>query len=101
MNVEKIEQHIQMMATRFVPEHMREGLAMYVVEGVMPGGFLRAVLEGDLFGALGRADEINMRLLHTYAIYLANDVPAAIYGSPGAVQRWVDHNLELISEDQA
>jgi hypothetical protein len=77
---------------RGVPEHCISGLVRYVTDGVAPGDFLMAVLEGDLFEALGRADDTNIRALPEYGMFLWNDVPAICKGSPERVRAWINHN---------
>ena len=72
-----------------IPEYMRPGLLRYVNSGVPPGGFLYAVIEGDLHAACGKADDQNMRLLPVYSAWLYNRAPAGCFGFKGAVDDWV------------
>jgi len=72
-----------------IPEHMVDGLVRYIVQGVPPGSFLTAVLSGDLFEALRRADDINQSALVGYARFLTNYAPIGSYGSPGSVTEWI------------
>ncbi len=37
-----------------IPEHMREGIAAYVVDRRMPGDFLQALISHDLWETVGR-----------------------------------------------
>lgn len=78
--------------TRNLPEAMRGGLRRYLHDGVLPGSFLRAVLENDLVAAAGAADEKNRTLLFEYAAVLYNAFPArsggACWGSRQAVEDW-------------
>jgi len=39
-----------------IPEHMHDALENYLFRGWNPGGFLTAVLAGDLFNAVWKAD---------------------------------------------
>jgi len=73
-----------------VPEHDWNGLIRYVEDGYLPGGFLTAVLENDLMGALGHADIINQRALPAIGQWLYNYAPAGCYGSKEAVQRYCE-----------
>jgi len=40
-----------------------------------PGSFVTAVICNDLLGAVTRADSINRRWLHVYALFVSNDLP--------------------------
>lgn len=75
-----------------IPDYMAGGLARWIAGGVMPGGFLSAVLRGDLFGALGKADENNLRMLPAYGYFLYNKAPMMCYGSPEKVKAWAASN---------
>jgi hypothetical protein len=66
-----------------------EGLALYITHGIEPGSFLSAVLTNDLMGALGRADDQNVRLLREYGMILYNDSPSGCYGSPERFAAWI------------
>jgi hypothetical protein len=72
-----------------IPEHCREGLSMYLLYGVPPGSFLRAVLSNDLSEACARADEENQRALYDYVYVLYNVAPANAWGSPTKVDDWI------------
>ena len=61
----------------------------YVDHGILPGGFLQAVLRNDLRDALERADIRNIKILGAYVSYLMNEVPAACWGSPERVECWL------------
>lgn len=65
-------------------------LAMYVVEGIQPGGFLSAVLANDLFEAVARADGSNRKILPEWVRAVFNVVPTRAWGSRDAVQAWVE-----------
>jgi hypothetical protein len=71
-----------------LPYHMRDGMQLYIEEGIVPGSFLRAVLSNDLMGALGKADDINQAILPVYGRFLYNDAPCGCYGSPETVAAW-------------
>lgn len=77
------------------PEKFRGGLERYIEYGIDGGDFLTAFLEGDLFGALGRADHETRYMLHDIAVFLYNYCPRC-YGSPEAVSAWKEHRRELI-----
>lgn len=72
-----------------LPEHMRDGMRLYIEHGVQPGSFLRAVLSNDLMGALGRADDVNINALPAYGRFLYNEAPSLCWGSPDVVSAWI------------
>lgn len=74
---------------RVIPYHMHNGLALYLALGIQPGGFLRAVLSGDLFEAVGQADMGNIHAIPVYAAFLYNQVPAQCFGNREAVSAWI------------
>lgn len=53
------------------------------------GGFLRAVLENDLIGAINKADHINLIYLPHIAAYIYNRLPSGSWGSPEKVAKWL------------
>lgn len=69
--------------------HLLESLRAYAEVGRPTGDFLRCVLENDLFGALGRADDVNKWLLPFICMYIYNEMPTACWGSAEKVDRWV------------
>lgn len=74
-----------------IPERMHGGIRRFLHDGVLPGSFLRAVLENDLVGATGQADDENRELLWDYALMLYNAFPArsvGCWGSREAVDDW-------------
>ncbi len=71
-----------------IPETLRESLLRYAESHVPTGGFLAAVLANDLFGAAGRADDVNGRLLPEICTWIYCNLPANSYGSPEAVAAW-------------
>jgi hypothetical protein len=73
-----------------IPPHMRPGVERYVMLGIPPGDFLRAVLRNDMMEALGRADEDNLAAMRGYAQFLYGYTPHGCYGSPEAYKRWVE-----------
>ena len=83
-----------------IPSHMVEGLALYIERGVSPGGFLRAVLSNDLVNTFAMADHININAIDKYVDYLYNYAPASCWGSPEAIEKWVNHNGLLLTTDQ-
>jgi hypothetical protein len=73
-----------------LPEHMREGMQLWVERGIDPGDFLMAVLQNDLMGALGKADSTNIDRLKDYGMFLYNEVPSDCFGSLENVSAWME-----------
>jgi len=87
-----------------LPDYMHEGLILYLVEGILPGDFLTAVLQNDFMEACGRADATNRDLLFDYALFLYNDAPRWAWGSVEKVRQWTEHGTEarrLVFEAEA
>lgn len=80
---------------RHVPSYMIDGMVRYIVFGIMPGSFLKAVLEGDLFSAVKNADDFNAGRLPSYVRFLYNYAPQDCYGSPENVKAWAAQQQEL------
>lgn len=71
-----------------LPDYMQEGMQLWIERGILPGGFLTAVLRNDLMGALGRADSTNIDRLKDYGMFLYNEAPSDCFGSDEKVQKW-------------
>lgn len=72
-----------------LPEHMQGAMERYIAHGIPPGSFLTAVLENDLFEAIGRADYENVQRLADYVRFLYNFAPSNCYGSREKIEAWV------------
>jgi hypothetical protein len=74
-----------------VPEHLRGGLERYLVDGILPGGFLQAVLCDELEQALARfaglpaGASVTIAAVRTFLIRFA---PADAWGSVAKVSAW-------------
>lgn len=71
-----------------IPPHLRGGLERYLHHGILPGGFLQAVLENKLKESFERADGTSRAALGDIVHYLYNYFPMAAWGSPEQVQEW-------------
>jgi hypothetical protein len=67
----------------------KAALDNYAKTGTIEGGFILAVLEGDLFGAFAKADNTNLRLLKDIVSYTYNHLPTSCYGDRDKIDRWV------------
>ena len=72
-----------------IPEHMREGMKLFIENGIAPGGFLLSVLANDLMGAVGRADSMNQHRLLDFARFIFSDAPSTCHGSYEVVNEWI------------
>ena len=75
-----------------IPDHMLMALMQYRDVGRPGRGFLKALLCNDLMGTLERADDVNVRILHEYGVFLYNEMPSDSWGSPGHYDAWIKHN---------
>lgn len=74
-----------------LPAHMQDGMQNYIMMGIRPGNFLCSVLENDLVGAFSNADDVNARVMRSYATFLYWEAPAACWGSKEKVDTWIAH----------
>lgn len=72
----------------YVPPHMRDCFILWIEKGIYPGSFGTAVIENDLKGAVGRADNINRECLHSIVAWFYNYAPAGCWGSVENVKDW-------------
>jgi hypothetical protein len=62
-----------------IPDYMQQGVVWWIVGGVIPGGFLQAVIVGDLYEAIARADDTNADRLREYAMFFWNYSPSGCF----------------------
>lgn len=65
----------------------KHSIDRYVERGFECGGFLTCVLENDLMGAMGRADDSSRVNLYAICNYVYNDIPSNVHGSPERVRK--------------
>ena len=73
-----------------VPQHTLEALDRYWKYGYAPGSFLTTLLTGNVFDAIGRADNWNKEALGHIVYYIIHYAPRGSYGSPALVQDWIN-----------
>lgn len=61
----------------------------YVEYGIIPGSFVRAVLENNLSESFGRADIYNRAALFEIVQYVYSEIPHTIWGSKDKVDNWL------------
>lgn len=72
-----------------IPQDMIETLKLYVENKIPPGSFTLSVLQGNLFNALGLADEYWKYHLYDLASYIVSKLPYNCYGSELQVLTWL------------
>lgn len=72
-----------------VPEHLREGLARYVIRGILPGSFLQAVITNDLRMSIRCGDEDSIAGIGAVVTFLWNSTPAQCFGDRNKMNNWL------------
>lgn len=72
-----------------IPGHTQLALSAYVEEGIIPGGFLTAILCNDLFGAVARADALNLSCMGDICKFIYNRLPQGAWGSAEIMRDYV------------
>ena len=80
----------------YIPDRMRGGIQRYVEQGIPPGDFLTAVIQNNLFEAVGRADEENMENLPAYVAFFYNECPRLCWGSEEKMEAWIESKKEQL-----
>ena len=73
-----------------VPGHMLDAVERYLINGIPPGSFLRAVISNDLREACSRADDENARALHDWVRFFYNYTPGTCWGSLARYDEWIE-----------
>lgn len=73
-----------------IEPRFKESIDRYVSDGIPTGGFLKAVMENDLVGAIGTADADAIQNIKHIICYLWNEVPAPCWGSKEKVRMWLN-----------
>jgi hypothetical protein len=73
-----------------IPAHCQNGIRVFVLEGRIPGHFLKAVLSNDLKEAVGQADDVNLTCLRQYVRFLYNYAPQVCWGSVKKMENWAE-----------
>jgi len=71
-----------------IPPHLHAGLDRWLRHGVLPGGFLRAVISNHLLLSILRADEQSLAGLPALARWLYTNAPEGSFGSPAVLETW-------------
>lgn len=81
-----------------IPEYTKAALNRYIKHGIMPGGFLTAVLSNDLFGAVAHADSDNMLAIPDIVKFIYMECPSSCWGSRQAV---LDYARQVSAQEMA
>ena len=73
-----------------IPQRTIDAIYRYVEDGILPGGFLTAVLENNLRESMGRGDFENIAAIFPIVDILYNYAPANCWGSPEKIEKWLD-----------
>jgi hypothetical protein len=71
-----------------VPDHLRDGLVRYVTNGILPGGFVQAVLCNNLREAIRRSSHGGVGALPALVEFLTWHMPPEAWGSVARVRAW-------------
>ena len=73
-----------------LPLYMWQGMKLYLMHGVPPGGFLQAVLSNRLASAVMKADGINNKLLPNYVNFMYTYMPSGSWGNEEKYEAWLE-----------
>lgn len=79
-----------------IPANTQAALIRYVEQLILPGGFLCAVLNNDLFGAVGYADSDNLEALPLIVKFIYNELPAPCWGSKEKVLKFIEEECRKL-----
>lgn len=82
-----IEEHKRLNPDLPIKPDIKQKLMDYAFKGYPLGGFLTAVVENDLFEALGHADSYNRATIYQICHFIYNELPAGCWGSPEIVKQ--------------
>ena len=69
--------------------YMADGFKLYFERGILPGSFGTALLENDLMGACGKADQNNKLAIFQWCEWLYNYAPSSSFGSRERVTEYI------------
>jgi len=73
----------------YIPERMMHGIRLYIDMGVAPGHFLTGIITNNLRGAVGGADDENIKNIPAYIGYFYNEAPSGCWGSIEIMDNWI------------
>jgi len=81
-----------------IPVHTQEAITGYLIRGWKPGGFLTAILAGDLFRAVSSADTANRQMMWAISRFIMTSLPAGSWGDYDSVHNWSTDKNGIRSE---
>jgi len=72
-----------------IPEHTKQALDHYFVNGWRPGGFCESMLAGDYDRAIAIADTANRVMFWAIATWIRENAPPGSAGSYAIIDQWV------------
>ena len=81
-----------------IPVHTQEAITGYLIRGWKPGGFLTAILAGDLFRAVSSADTANRQMMWAISRFIMTSLPAGAWGDYDSVHNWSTDKNGIRSE---
>lgn len=76
------------------PIDSMRSLYQYVTEGSIPGDFVMAILQNDLYGAIGNAPLLEVDGIIALTQYLLICFPIQCYGNPDKVGKWLNETKQ-------
>jgi hypothetical protein len=73
-----------------IPQHTRNTITNYLLQGWAPGGFVEAMIARDYERALYSADTANRQMFWCIAMWINESTPAESRGSYRAIEQWRD-----------
>ena len=83
----------------YIPDRMMGGIERYIEHGIMPGGFLTAIICNDLIKACSHADDENLNNIPAYVAYFYNETPSPCWGSPKRMASWIKNKTSFKKGD--
>jgi hypothetical protein len=83
-----VEEIVAAIVRSDIPFCLHDGLVRYFSDGILPGGFMQAVLCNNLRHAVLRADPVSFFCLRDLVDFLVEHAPAPAWGSREAVLAW-------------
>jgi hypothetical protein len=72
-----------------IPEHTKDSLDRYFVNGLRPGGFCEAMLAQDYDRALTIADTANRQMFWAIATWIRENAPLGSAGNYSIIDDWI------------
>lgn len=71
-----------------LPAHTQESLRNYILYGMHPGGFISALLAGDLFRIVTNADTTNRHYIWQITRWVMFNAPEECWGNYAKIDDW-------------